>query len=438
MGFGLHRQGDRDLVQVSELMVCESGVRAFREAIFALATFVAPPLAVLVPFGMAVYLPIFGLIAAGMLWRECGFARIPLVPLFFTGFLCLWGAVTLVWAPEPGHAAATLARIAGLAVAGVLGLGFAGQSGDCARSRLVAWAAAAGLAVGAALIAGDLIAGNVVSGLLSMAKGGQPIPVEYKSQLSRGATALSLLLWPFSLIAWRGRNPLLAAVCLAAMVVLATSDSLAARLSLVLGLAVFGLVLASPRWGLLVLRLVVVGGVGVLPMVARALPEPPQSFSTLPWLPYSTHHRLIIWHYTGQRIAEHPWRGWGMEAARADPGGAEMLTIQDVDETGRVRRELVGARLPLHPHNAVLQWWMELGLAGALLLAGFLWWLIRRVERSLVMDRLGRATGAGALTAALAISLVSYGAWQSWWLGVLWLVAAFSIMAGRAPTKDSA
>ncbi len=437
MGFGLHRQGDRDLVQVSELMVRESGLRAFREAIFALATFVAPPLAVLVPFGMAVYLPIFGLIAAGMLWREYGFARIPLVPLFFTGFLCLWGAVTLVWAPEPGHAAATLARIAGLAVAGVLGLGFAGQ-GSSSCSRLVAWAAAAGLAVAAVLIAGDLMTSNTISSLLSLAKGGQAIPEGYKSQLSRGATSLALLLWPFSLIAWRGRNILLATVCLVTLVILATGDSLAARLALALGLTVFVLVLASPRWGLLVLRLAVVGGVGILPMAARALPEPPQSFSSLPWLPYSTHHRLVIWHYAGQRIAEHPWRGWGMEAARADPGGNAILTIQDVDETGWVRHELVGARLPLHPHNAVLQWWLELGLVGALLLVGFLWWLIGRIERSSVLDRLGRATGAGALTAALAISLVSYGAWQSWWLGVLWLAAAFCLMAGRAPTKDSA
>ncbi|MDO8607322.1 MAG: hypothetical protein Q7R40_12365 [Phaeospirillum sp.] len=407
-----------------------------REAAFALAVFFVPPLAVLAPFGMAVYLPVFGLIAAGVLWRKHRFDRIPRTPLFFVGLLGLWGGATLVWAPEPGQGAATLARIAGLAVAGVLGLGFAGQV-ESSRSRLIAWAAAAGLALGAALVAGDLATGNAVSGLLSVAKGGQPIPVEYKSQLSRGATTLALLLWPFSLIAWRGRNFLLALACLGTMLVLAIGDSLAVRLSLAVGLPTFALALAAPRWGFVILRVAVVAGVAVLPMAARALPEPPQSFNVLPWLPSSTHHRLVIWRYAGQRIGEHPLRGWGMEAARADPGGAEMLTIRDVDETGVVRREIVGARLPLHPHNAVLQWWLELGLPGALLLAGFLWWLIGRIGRNPALDRLGRASGAGALAAALAISEVSYGAWQSWWLGVLWLVAALCLMAGRAPAKDA-
>ncbi len=417
-------------------MVLRSLSRVSSEAVFALAAFLAPPLAVLVPFGMAVFLPVFGLIAGALLWRRGGFALVPRVPLAFAALLGLWGGVSLLWAPEPGHAASTLVRVLALAGAGGLGLGMA-RLDVLGRSRLIAGAAAAGLALGVGLIAVDLATGNGISGLLSVFKGGQPVPVEFKSQLSRGATTIAVLFWPFALVAWRGRSLPLAAACLATIVALALSDSLASRLSLAGGGLVFALVLARPHFGLLSLRVAVVAFVAVLPLVAPALPEPPDSFRVLPWLPLSTHHRLIIWHYAGQRMAEHPWRGWGMEAARADPGGSEMLSIPAVNDSGQVVGVIVGARMPLHPHNAALQWWLELGLPGAAILAGFLWWLIAGIERNRLLDRPGRATCAATMVAALAISAVSYGAWQSWWLGVLWLVAAFCLMAGRAPVETA-
>ena len=66
-----------------------------------------------------------------------------------------------------------------------------------------------------------------------------------------------------------------------------------------------------------------------------------------------------------------------------------------------------------HPHDVLLQFWIEfgaLGLAGAAIVLGF------------VMARLFRQRGLrlaarlGLLAAVLGIGLVGLSAWQPWWL----------------------
>ena len=39
----------------------------------------------------------------------------------------------------------------------------------------------------------------------------------------------------------------------------------------------------------------------------------------------SAGHRLEIWHFAGQRIAERPLLGWGLDASRAIPGGNALI-----------------------------------------------------------------------------------------------------------------
>jgi O-antigen ligase len=113
--------------------------------------------------------------------------------------------------------------------------------------------------------------------------------------------------------------------------------------------------------------------------------------------------RLDIWRFAADRIAEHPWRGWGMDASRAFEA------------------------LPLHPHDSGLQVWLELVLPGAALVTA-LWLGLLRCSASRP-DRIGRAAAAAGMSAYLTIGAVSFGLWQPWWLavGVLavlgWIVA---------------
>jgi O-antigen ligase len=132
----------------------------------------------------------------------------------------------------------------------------------------------------------------------------------------------------------------------------------------------------------------------------------------------SAAHRLLIWSFTGDHIAKRPLLGWGLDSSRAIPGGnQEVRSGQNW--------------LPLHPHDAALQVWLELGAPGAALFALLvaLFWL--RLDR-LSGPRIYAAAAGGSLTAALAPLFAAYGVWQEWWIGTLGLVLFLILVMARA------
>jgi O-antigen ligase len=131
-------------------------------------------------------------------------------------------------------------------------------------------------------------------------------------------------------------------------------------------------------------------------------------------LTVSIYHRASIWQFVGARVADKPVLGWGMHASRTMPGGHN--TIGGTAEL-----------IPLHPHNAPLQIWLELGAIGAALLAALLGFLAIACNGTPVR----RAVLGATLITALAIASLSYGIWQGWWFATLWLLAAMAAAASR-------
>ena len=86
-------------------------------------------------------------------------------------------------------------------------------------------------------------------------------------------------------------------------------------------------------------------------------------------------------------------------------------------------------QMPLHPHNAALHWWLELGLPGALAGAAAVALFARAAVR--LPTRATRAAGLALVGSALVVSMLSYGAWQNWWLAAMGLAAAAMAVAGR-------
>jgi O-antigen ligase len=131
----------------------------------------------------------------------------------------------------------------------------------------------------------------------------------------------------------------------------------------------------------------------------------------------SVGHRLLIWSFAGDRIAERPLTGWGLDASRAIPGGDDPIRPGE-------------PWMPLHPHNAALQVWLELGAPGAVLfalLAAFAWGVLARAE----WPPLFAAGAGGSLTIAFVGCFGTYGMWQEWWLGTLSLSLFLVLVIGR-------
>jgi O-antigen ligase len=119
----------------------------------------------------------------------------------------------------------------------------------------------------------------------------------------------------------------------------------------------------------------------------------------------SAGQRMEIWDFLARQIFERPFIGWGVNSV-------DQMKL----ETDKVFFN--GANV-FHPHNAALQLWLEMGVAGVLLGLGFLTLLYKRMIS--VRPNIYMMAGFSSL---LAVSLTAYGLWQGWWLGVMFLTAA--------------
>ena len=210
----------------------------------------------------------------------------------------------------------------------------------------------------------------------------------------------------------------LALAVLGLLVTILQSGSASALLGLVAGLAVWGL---YSRYSRAMVRVLTVG----LPIAVLAMPvfiyplanNPEPIVRSIPNFPNSFIHRLLIWDFTLERVAERPVLGWGLDTSRAIPGGTDLRPIHFVVPWSDKPITHPDQNLPLHPHNAVLQIWLELGLIGV---AAFMFALWRLLRTQLTAHR-NSGPMAGFIVGAMAIYCVAYGLMQSWWIAFLFL-----------------
>lgn len=399
----------------------------------AAAALLAPLVACFAPRGLAPLLAAIGVAlalqqAVGREWRVPP-ARVVLP----AAALAVWAMISALWAVDAGAALSRGARLAFEVGAGALLIATAAGLDRPARRRVGA-ALAAGVVAAAAVLVVESLSEGAIWSLLSATLGVDPYgPVRY----NRSATVLALFAWPAALALWlRGGGWRLAGGVLAVLAVVAvmghhsTTSKAAVVLAVVAGGA--GLVL-SRRVIAGIAAVAVAAGILAAPLVVPLLPSH-LAVQERVALGYSFYHRVYIWHFVAERIAERPLAGWGMEAARVIPeGGGQALIVPGDPDRGIEER--MGERLPLHPHNATLEVWLDLGLVGAVLLVAMLWATVAALRRT--PPGMPAACGWATFAAALAIAHSSYGIWQSWWVACLWLTAAWVVATAGSDTRNA-
>ncbi|MFP6747017.1 MAG: O-antigen ligase family protein, partial [Alphaproteobacteria bacterium] len=228
----------------------------------------------------------------------------------------------------------------------------------------------------------------------------------------------------------------------AAFVVILLTDSDSVILGHGVGAAVFALSLALPRIMPWVMGAVVATGVVMAPMIPDRLPDPFQKGPHLSWLTPSAALRLIIWRTAAKHIKEKPVLGGGFDTARGLYSKKDRVYYKFPDEiVGRPWGPVKYEPIPLHPHNGILQVWLELGAVGAVILLVLLLSVVRGIQR-LVGDRVNKAAALAAMTTGLTIGSISFGVWQSWWLSSILLGGAFMAallgpIDGTGPVSES-
>jgi exopolysaccharide production protein ExoQ len=249
------------------------------------------------------------------------------------------------------------------------------------------------------------------------------------SIFSSGLVVIALLA-PSMLAYLCGKRRFLAAAAIAGstLALSIVSGSNAAVLATVLSLMASPLLWALPR---LMPRLIIAGlmaGTLLMPVAVGLMvkefdtganPDIETTRKTDPdGFAGSLGHRYYIWKFTVGKAMERPWLGWGFDTSRSVPGGHKTIAVG---------KEL----MPLHPHNASLQLWLELGLPGLLIWAAMYWFVsrIRQADASSVAgwglaEKTANLVLPMTLIGFFASSNTTYGIWQSWWFATLVLIVS--------------
>jgi O-antigen ligase len=313
-----------------------------------------------------------------------------------------------LWSVDPVRSLVVAVRLAGLfAVA----LALAAGAGLVAAPRRLAFLLLIGMTLGIAMVAIERATAGGLNSLVS--------DRAYRTtQLNQASISFALLVLPASALLISLRQAIFATLLAAVTAVTVYELAGTAAKVVMLGGLAMGLLLYRAR--------PVVTGVALALSVVSIIAAP-LTFARLERLPglgeaadsfkISAGHRLLIWSFAGDRIAERPLTGWGLDASRAIPGGDDPIRPGE-------------PWMPLHPHNAALQVWLELGAPGAVvfaLLVALVWGALARAE----WPPLFAAAAGGSLTIAFVGCFGTYGIWQEWWLGTLSLSLFLVLVIGR-------
>lgn len=398
--------------------------------VFAAAVFIVPVGSFADP--KVFLLIVVSLLLATLLWlgRRDGrvLPDIPWAAAWLALAILVWSGASILWSLDPARSFEKLIDLILVAGAAMLLFG-AERRLSPLDSDAFGIALAAGLAIYFILLATQIATDG---GLIRWLHGLEAESTdEVMSTLVRGISVAALLIWSALVYLYRAGHTRLGLVfALAALGLLwattATSAALSASLGAVAFLALVKLPARAARWAACLAAVWALAAPLILGAATHQI-DPGRMMQNQ--ADPSIVHRLLIWRFTADKIMERPILGYGLRAARNIPGGRQKVELGGYAHP--VERDI----LSVHPHNGPSQWWLELGLPGALLGALTVFFLFRWPAQ--FKDSSIRALLVGQLTTAYGIFNLSFGAWQTWWLVALVLVAFTAAVAVQGVERSA-
>ncbi len=119
-------------------------------------------------------------------------------------------------------------------------------------------------------------------------------------------------------------------------------------------------------------------------------------------------NRLEIWDFVSRAVQSQPFIGHGIETVKSYQFDTQRLYHPD--------------STVLHPHNMYLQIWFEFGLLGVLTTVAITIAMFSKIIKMTLPHQQMLMT---LLIPYLAIAAVSYGLWQSWWIGLTFFLIVY-------------
>lgn len=382
------------------------------------ATLILGPLAALAPRGMPVWAVAVLALALAGLARRGGFGGILRVtpPVAAVAAFLALALVSCLWSPSE-RAAATVGEIAYIALGALAGGAWvagmpAAEVRRLARLFLAGW------------LAGGLLFAVEAALDFPLNRWWNAVPDDQLPNLLNGnvpkrtAALLCLLVWPAALAVDRfGRRAAALLVPVGYALACLPLTSRSAMLGIGAGLVTLAAARASAHW---TRRLFAAGltAAFLLVLPAALLFAGPLDLDHSPLLFRSAQHRVEIWGHAAERALRTPVLGQGIDASRSLPPEGVVSDFSPIGDS----------LLPLHPHNAFLQVWLETGAVGAALALAVLLMLLAATAR---LDRRAQPFALALYATALAMGGTAYGIWQPWWMAGFLAAALMLRLAAR-------
>lgn len=314
-----------------------------------------------------------------------------------------FGMASAAWSTDPGRSLATgLKMSGGLAV---IAAGFAAFRMVVPSRRLALLAI--GVLAGSALCLVQLHSGLSIRGLMNLD--------DHGSVINRTVMTQALLVWPAAAFLVHRERPVAAVLVIVFIAVMAlVSESGASGLAMIVGIGAGVVAYAWRRLAIATTAVAVTIFTLSAPWLVRFASE------TLPgWFhdlldKSDSWERTVLWNDFTQAVFERIWFGWGMGSSRVLP----LPALSDPSQTI--------SYIWTHPHNALLQVWVEFGAVGAVMT--FLG-LLLGIRYLMALPARIFPFALAAFSGAFSAAAISHGAWQSWWLALMGAtVIAFGIL----------
>lgn len=325
-----------------------------------------------------------------------------------------WVALSALWSPTPGAFWLGLTVLVAALGAGALAFETAQASPKRAQRFSAIFALMTATASAALLFEG--LSGGYLRAVIPP---DDLTPLRWKDMtaLARGVTVMAPLVFPAAVLLRRitGSWAVAFAPAGAAFVAAAQFSVFANVVAIGAGAVIFALAMIRPRLCLILLAALSILALLAAPFVAAAIPAEAIVDGGVGAIPASWGQRLFVWKEAGVRALRDclPF-GCGADYARSLKDIAGMIAVPD--------STINLPAMPLHPHNVLLQIWLELGLPGVAAFGV----AIAAAAAALMRAKLDRGTFAAAC-AVIAVSFISVmfeaSLWQMWRLAVFALAA---------------
>lgn len=233
-------------------------------------------------------------------------------------------------------------------------------------------------------------------------------PDARKYDLNRNAAQAILIFWPVLYVFLaKGVSREFSVIPIVSLLTMCwLTESQSAQMAIIVALTCWLILNLFPR-SIPVLSSSLIAFFVLFPLLIPSLTDLTEGSRADVGLPASAEHRIQLWRGHVEPILENPLFGYGAKANR---------TMGSVGEFGAFAREKGFHGNTTHPHNFSLEFWIDFGLVGILLLAGVLLSIVALISR---LDLAYRNISMSLMVGGIAFSFSGAGFMQLWWLSAI-------------------